>query len=1352
MKHYGSNEPMNSGFDWNAEQFAQQSETTKRVLGLIALMPERFSTVSPQMWFELPQLRGFLPDAKSAEAMHTKMVLVGFGAYAIALAPTLRAEALREVLSSPLVGEWRRWWQATVNGDAGPIGRFGLPNFNSPLAWGLRPLSQVLAWAALLSGQPISVLANESDETDAFDYARLYGFLHICGAQWQAYLARIDREAATHLALQALDIALEAPIPEVELWWQLALQACTPECEESFEWRPLAAHAVMREDELAIARLPQDLQDNAHALKGVLRLGFEGAFEILEQELGHARLQPWFTFWLCGLAARGADSDLALIKSLRKGRSESDALLERVDSFIECERKAEPYVSRRGPVNDLWCVFFDALALHWQQRSLSANHLASLRELASTWRAQGWHWCAEQADALATGAVPQRESLLLWRRAEAPWQRQLRAMERAVGLPATGDAAQPVQEARLAVFVDHRTSPANISVKWQKLGKKGVYLGGSVVDSFRAEGVMLQLGPNAHHERRILAALISAVGRREIGVFKALVGYPHVYWDGWVPHANARAANGRIEPKSVQVELAQPQVHVDEEADGQVTFRIEPALCKQPLQTVAREQTLLVYEFTDEVQRLSAILENKAIVSFPPQAVAQVMRLVPALARQMSVVNTLSARTAEPMDSDARIHVQIESMAVGLRFRLRARPLGEHGIFCMAGQPPRRLIGLRAGLPVVTERELAVEAAALDRLLADLPQLEGAETSDWLPIGDPELALETLLALQAGAMERPLHWSSAPQSIVRQANVMSVRVKAKQDWFQAEGTLALEDGEVLSLAQLLECLPSTQSRFLRLSNDRLVVISSALMRQLQLMKAIGGGKQQFAATAVIGLQALIEDGVELSLDSKVHDFLGKLQAAHASEPTLPDAFIADLRDYQLDGVRWLLRLVQWAPGACLADDMGLGKTLQALALLTARASLGPQLVVAPTSVVANWRHEARRFAPSLNVQVLSEGPRADILAALAPGSVLLLSYGLLVIEIESLCKHRFATAVFDEAQVLKNSGTQRSEAAGRVKRDFALLLSGTPMENHLLDLWSLLNLAVPGLLGGPHQFRDRFVVPMESNVRAPQRDALRRVIAPLLLRRTKSQVLDELPPRTEIVLKIEPSAEEARFLVALRRQSLERIQSAAIPAADKRFFVLAELTRLRRAACHPSLVAPELNLPGCKLAQLVELLQELKVNRHRTLVFSQFVDFLLIVRRALEAAGISYQYLDGSTVARARQAAVEAFQAGTGDCFLLSLKAGGLGLNLTAADYVIHLDPWWNPAVEQQATDRAHRIGQQRPVTVYKLVMQGSIEEQILALHGEKRALIDSVLADTADTSRLSVDELIAMLAMDPAA
>ena len=436
--------------------------------------------------------------------------------------------------------------------------------------------------------------------------------------------------------------------------------------------------------------------------------------------------------------------------------------------------------------------------------------------------------------------------------------------------------------------------------------------------------------------------------------------------------------------------------------------------------------------------------------------------------------------------------------------------------------------------------------------------------------------------------------------------------------------------------------------------------------------------------------------------------------------------------------------------------MGLGKTVQALAVLLDRAPNGPALVVAPTSVIANWADEARRFAPTLNVKFYV-GPvalRAELLDAPGPFDLYVTTYGVLQNDVEQLAAVRWHSAVLDEAQAIKNPAAKRSRAARAVPADFRMVTTGTPIQNNLLDLHSLFSFINPGLLGSLAQFRARFAVAIERDANTDIQARLRRLIAPFVLRRLKTDVLDDLPERTEITLHVEMSAEEATLYEALRQRAVEQLEAARSEDSDvgegaRRVQVLAHLMRLRLACCSPRLVldsgassAP----PSSKLATFAATLDELLQNRHKVLVFSQFVMHLKLVEEHLQSAGVAYQYLDGSTPAKARAERINAFQSGQGDVFLISLKAGGVGLNLTAADYVIHMDPWWNPAVEDQASDRAHRIGQTRPVTVYRLVTEGTIEEQIVDLHHRKRDLADQLLEGTDAPGRLNADELLDLL------
>jgi SNF2 family DNA or RNA helicase len=433
--------------------------------------------------------------------------------------------------------------------------------------------------------------------------------------------------------------------------------------------------------------------------------------------------------------------------------------------------------------------------------------------------------------------------------------------------------------------------------------------------------------------------------------------------------------------------------------------------------------------------------------------------------------------------------------------------------------------------------------------------------------------------------------------------------------------------------------------------------------------------------------------------------------------------------------------------------MGLGKTVQAIAVLLDRAKHGPALVLAPTSVAFNWVQELARFAPTLRPVLYAEQPdRAKCLATLKKKDVLIASYGLLVRDVELLASRPFATLVVDEAQALKNATTRRAKAARRLDAGFRIALTGTPLENHLGDLWSLFAIVFPGLLGSWDQFRDRFAIPIERTKSQSAREALSRVLRPFLLRRTKNEVARELPSRTEILVPVALSHEEWTMYEDARLAAVVELshQGKELRDQQRRFQVLAALTRLRLLASHPRLYDPRTAVGSSKMRRLLELLEELRSEGHRALVFSQFTSHLALVRAELETAGYRALYLDGSTPAKQRAKLIAEFQDGTADVFLISLKAGGTGINLTAADYVIHLDPWWNPAVEDQATDRAHRIGQTKPVTVYRLVSHGTIEDQIMAMHKDKRALVAGILEGTDAAARLTTKDLLKLLESKP--
>jgi superfamily II DNA or RNA helicase len=450
-------------------------------------------------------------------------------------------------------------------------------------------------------------------------------------------------------------------------------------------------------------------------------------------------------------------------------------------------------------------------------------------------------------------------------------------------------------------------------------------------------------------------------------------------------------------------------------------------------------------------------------------------------------------------------------------------------------------------------------------------------------------------------------------------------------------------------------------------------------------------------------------------------------------PTLPDGLHSALRPYQEKGVAWLSFLRDYGLCGLLADDMGLGKTVQALSVIQGRT-----LVVAPTSVLRSWQVQAGRFRPSLRCSLYHGSGRS--LSELP--DILVTSYGLLRQDIEQLCKIEWDTVVLDEAQLIRNPESATARAAFLLPAKWRLSLSGTPVENSLLDLWSQMHFLQPGLLGSRSDFERRYADPIAAGS-ATRSAELRRRVAPFILRRLKRDVATELPPKTEVVLECELSREERQryeaILLATRSEASGLLQDGASPLA-----VLEALLRLRQACCHGALLPGVLAEGSSKVDLLLEALSNSVEQGHRALVFSQWTSLLDLVEPRLAAQQLRFSRLDGST--GDRQKVVDDFQRPEGpDVMLLSLKAGGLGLTLTAADHVYILDPWWNPAAEDQAADRAHRIGQESPVVVHRLVAQGTVEEKILALQARKRDLSREVVGERSEVA-LSRDELLGLL------
>ncbi len=807
-------------------------------------------------------------------------------------------------------------------------------------------------------------------------------------------------------------------------------------------------------------------------------------------------------------------------------------------------------------------------------------------------------------------------------------------------------------------------------------------------------------------------------------------------------------------PTEVAITMFEPSHHTLQTMLGK-GFRVPATASTKVLQTIT--QLTSVVTIHSEIGDLDRGKSNQGKKSKGKQGQAE---------NEASADEIATITPAKKVEGDPRLHLHLLPSGEGLRVDFYVQPFGSAasneatqstalvGPACRPGEGGTTLFATIDGEATSAHRSLPSEVQNAQALIEQCPTLASHLTESWTAMfPTPIEALDLLLDLDPFAQSEivTVHWPKGRSlRLAGQASesMMRVRIRRDHNWFAASGELKIDKDRSIDMMQLLDLVAASPGRFIQLGDGEFIALTNNLRQRIDDLRMFGDGRSAKGKLRFGAVHAgLLEDLGEINVTSDAHwkKCLQRMRDSTEIDVQVPETYQVELRSYQHEGIGWMQRLAAWGVGGCLADDMGLGKTVQAIAVLLQRAADGPAIVVAPTSVIHNWNDELTRFAPTLRPQILAESSRAKLLDSLGPRDVLLCSYGLMQNEIKSLEKIEFSSLFLDEAQAIKNPTTQRSKAAKRLSSDCRFLLTGTPMENHLGELWNLMDFINPGLLGTAESFQARFAIPIERDGDRLARQSLKRLVAPFILRRTKAQVLAELPARTETTLRIQPSDEEAAFYEAVRLRAVEKLAEAA-EGKPKPLQILGEIMRMRRACCHPKLVMPETDIEGSKLAQVLETIDELRGGHHRALIFSQFVDHLHIVREQLDELGIAYQYLDGSTPARTRKKSVDAFQAGEGDVFLISLKAGGTGLNLTAADYVIHLDPWWNPAVEDQASDRAHRIGQQRPVTIYRMVLAGTIEEKILELHATKRDLAESLLEGTDRSGKLSTEELLRLI------
>jgi superfamily II DNA or RNA helicase len=575
------------------------------------------------------------------------------------------------------------------------------------------------------------------------------------------------------------------------------------------------------------------------------------------------------------------------------------------------------------------------------------------------------------------------------------------------------------------------------------------------------------------------------------------------------------------------------------------------------------------------------------------------------------------------------------------------------------------------------------------------------------------------------------------KTLFRRGGEISVNVTSGIDWFDLDGYVDF-DGQRIPLPELLAAARKGE-KFVRLGDGSMGMLPQAWLDQHRRFLELGTmeeGKVRFARTQISLIDALLSELPEATFDAQLAAARKRMQTFQGiASCRPPKEFSGTLRPYQEQGLGWLNFLHEFEWGGCLADDMGLGKTVQVLALLADRKNItesGPALVVVPKSIVFNWVRESAQFAPRLKVLDYTGTERQDVRENLKDYDLVLTTYGTLKRDIEHLKDVSFGYVILDEAQAIKNPTSQNAKAVRLLKTRRRLVMTGTPVENQLGDLWSLFEFLNPGMLGTVNAFRGAFGPRKTTESNGNHLHLLHRTLRPFILRRTKEQVAPELPKRTEQTLECAMPAKQAAYYNELRDyyrgNLLGRVDKHGI--AKSKIYVLEALLRLRQAACHPGLVDPtKQDLESAKLEALLPMVEELTAEGHKALIFSQFTSLLSIVRAELDSRKLMYEYLDGQTTDR--QQRVDRFQT-NGKCplFLISLKAGGVGLNLTVADYVFILDPWWNPAVEAQAIDRTHRIGQDKNVIAYRLIARDTVEAKIIELQKAKKKLAEEIITE----------------------
>lgn len=985
----------------------------------------------------------------------------------------------------------------------------------------------------------------------------------------------------------------------------------------------------------------------------------------------------------------------------------------------------------------LWC----AVAMQWCVPKKFVKEGDEWSDIIKELQSYGFHFLADQIE-----LITKKDSQSVFIQAEESFEDQWRHTLNFLDiLSGESSKTKTQKKSRIAWVISLPSRTIEITPKLQVQNKNGSW----------SKGRNIALSKLKNEE--FLSAPLSVADRKIIQHIKKYNHYD--YYGGSYYQLDAVSAIVDLKEsssvfndsgESVDIQDNTPKLHITKSKKGYTLSFSEDFSEKEGVIIQKRNDRL--YSFQNiSYEHLAVKKHIKKNNCIPFEAEEALQKMIFGLSQILPLHSDLagSDEHIKTVEADTVIQAHIERSEEKLRVEFFIEPIPETEHFFHPGKGSAHFFLEKEGEKIQTARNLKSETQQYNNIIHSSFVFAEQEIQPFVVESQNTFeSLELLDELKKEKNTIKLVWKKGEEMVISK-NIQSSHVflqikKSDQNWFELSGNITQNKKEVADIKEILAKVHASGSRFLEFGENEYWALSEDLHAQLHQIEQISDNGKVNALTVPL-IQENLEEIENVTVDDFWKENEQKWKKSLKKKYKVPSTLQAELRAYQKEGFEWLAQRAEMNLGACLADDMGLGKTLQSIALLLYRAKKGPALVVAPVSVLHNWKNEIEKFAPSLRPILLAGTPeeRSEQAKNIKKFDVLLCSYGILDKEKELLGSISWDTVILDEAQAIKNHTTKRSQAAFALQANFKMITTGTPIENHLSELWSLFRFITPGFLGSFQSFTNRFILPLEKDSSIETQKTLQKMITPFVLRRKKHEVLTELPEKTEITLSVDMSDQEKNLYEALRQNAIEKIEELKKEKkGTQHLAVLAQIMNLRKACCHPSLVNTALEFESSKLKELEKILTELQENKHKVLIFSQFVEYLKIIKHFLEEKNISYQYLDGSTPLKKRKQAVEDFQDGQGDCFLISLKAGGSGLNLTAANYVIHMDPWWNPAVEDQASDRVYRIGQKQKVTVYRLIIKNSIEEKILNLHSSKRDLADGLLNGTGKKSTLSLDQL----------